>query len=609
MLLSFFFFVFFPKLKHPVVTLCSNSQYTVIPVTASTLSNELIMVVCETTVKLKKGDITAESTDAIINLNNAKLDRNAGVSKAILNAAGSKVQEECKVLAKKLNDGCVVTSPGNLKCSKIIHLIDVKPDNIVASVKKALKAADENNMATVSLPAMAIGVEQLTAKNSIKWIIKGIEDYLTDPSVMTVISDIIIVAFKQDVYEKYQCLFKNCEKNYPHFSAFGKLIELVKGDITEHAMDCIVNLTFPSLNRSSGVSGAILKAAGDTVTEECKKIGRISSDGVAITSGGKLESKHIMHIIGPIIVPDYEPAIDRILSECHKNGFKSLSLPAIGTGIAGVDVEESIKAILNSILKYLTDTLIPSLETITIIVFQDEIYEKYLKVFKAKSTELQALQREERIVSATLKGATFIYPVTWTEIRSSEYQEIRLMETSEEYKDVKEKFFKTTSARIYEITEIKRIQNVAMWKSFTINKQNVNEKNPGPKNIRHLYHGTHANAIGNINRDGFNRVYCGKNATLYGNGTYFAVESSYSSNDTYSPPDSNGKKYIYQAAVITGRYCEGKYEYKEAPHINGDPSKGRYDSVVDNVGAPKMFVVFHDDVAYPEYLITFKKSS
>ncbi|XP_056390405.1 protein mono-ADP-ribosyltransferase PARP15-like isoform X2 [Hyla sarda] len=546
------------------------------------------VVVCETSVKLKKGDITAESTDAIINLNNAKLDCNNGLSKAILDAAGPEVKEECKALAKLPNDGSVVTSAGNLKCRKIIHLIDIRPHNIVDAVKKALKACDKNNMATISLPAMGTGTQKMKAESSIRLIIKGIEDYLSDPSVMTVISEIIIVVFEQDVYKKYQCFFQNYKTNYPHFWAFGKIIELVKGDITHQAVDCIVNLTFSSLNRTSG---------------------SIQPDGVAITSGGELESKRIMHIIGPTRVPDYEPSIDRILLECHKNGFTSLALPAIGTGAAGVNVEESIKAILKSILNYLSDTLIPSLETIFIIVFEENIYKKYLKVFQAKSTELQALQREERIVTATFHGAIFTYPVTWTDIGRSEFQEIVLTKTSQEYKDVKDKFFKTTSASTYKVTEIKRIQNVTMWQSFTINKQAVNRKNPGQKNVRHLYHGTHTDAIVNINRDGFNRVYCGKNATAYGNGTYFAVESSYSCIDAYSRPDPNGNKYIYQAAVLTGRYCAGRSSYKEAPCIDGDHSKGRYDSVVDNVDTPKMFVVFHDDVAYPEYLITLKKRS
>ncbi|XP_044160671.1 protein mono-ADP-ribosyltransferase PARP15-like [Bufo gargarizans] len=565
------------------------------------------VVVCETSVKLKNGDITAESTDAIVNLSNATLDRSAGVCKAILDAAGPIVKEECQCLAKLPNDDCVVTSAGNLKCRKIIHLIDVRSDNIVSYVTKALKACDKANMATVSLPAMGTGASNLKPESSIRLMMKGIEDYLSDPSVMTIISEIVIVVFEQEIYEKYQRFFQNYKKNYPHFSAFGKMIELIKGDITHQAVDCIVNLTNATLNQSCGVSGAILSAAGDTVKEECKNIGDLGADEVAITSGGKLESEHIMHIIGPTSVPAYEPSIDRILHECHKNGFTSVALPAIGTGMARVDVAESIKAILNSILNYLSDTLIPSLDTIFIIVIQESVYKKYLEVFQAKSTELQALQREERIVAAMLHGVTVRYPMTWTDIAKKEFQEIIIDKTSQEYKDIKDKFFTTTSASKYEVTEIKRIQNITLWQSFTINKQAVNRRNPGQKNISHLYHGTHSNAITNINRDGFNRVYCGMNGTAYGNGTYFAAESQYSCDDRYSNSDANGNKYIYQAAVVTGRYCAGKRSYKEAPHIDGDVDKGRYDSVVDNVENPKVFVVFHDDVAYPEYLITFKK--
>ncbi|XP_071978646.1 protein mono-ADP-ribosyltransferase PARP15-like [Engystomops pustulosus] len=568
-----------------------------------------VFAVCETSVKLKKGNIAAETTDAIVNINNATLDRNEGVSAAILNAAGWEVKEECKRLAGLPNDGYAVTSAGNLKCCKIIHLINVQPHTIVASVMKALKVSDSKNMATVSLPVMGTGDSQIKPELSVRFMIKGIEDYLKDPSVMTVISEISIVVFEQNIYEKYQRFFQNYKTSYPHFSAFGKMIELIKGDITHQAVDCILNLAGASLNRPYGVSGAILRAAGDRVKEECKKIGRISKEEVVITSGGNLESNHIMHIIGPKTVPAYGPCIDRILQECHKNGFTSLALPAIGTGAIRIDVEASIKAILSSILNYLSDTLIPSLETILIIVIQDPIYKKYLEVFQAKSTELQALQREERILTATLKGAQFNYPQTWTDASRNEYQEIILQETSEEYKEIKDKFFKTAATSDYEITEIKRIQNVPLWQSFTINKQTVNRKNPGHVNIKHLYHGTKSGSISNISHDGFNRVYCGKNATAYGKGTYFAVESQYSCADRFSCPDDNGKKYIYQAAVITGQYCEGERTYKEAPHIDGDPNKGRYDSVVDKIGDPKIFVVFHDDVAYPEYLITFKKRS
>ena len=91
-------------------------------------------------------------------------------------------------------------------------------------------------------------------------------------------------------------------------------------------------------------------------------------------------------------------------------------------------------------------------------------------------------------------------------------------------------------------------------------------------------------------------------AAAYGNGNYFAVNSSYSV--SYAKPDIFGHRYMYLAKVLVGEYTRGKQGMK-AP-----PKKGTgtdlYDSVVDNVHNPSIFVVFPDNQAYPEYLICFK---
>jgi poly [ADP-ribose] polymerase 10/14/15 len=119
-----------------------------------------------------------------------------------------------------------------------------------------------------------------------------------------------------------------------------------------------------------------------------------------------------------------------------------------------------------------------------------------------------------------------------------------------------------------------------------------------------LWHGTSSTTVEQINIHGFNRSYCGKNAVVYGKGVYFATEWWYSANDTYSPPDlGTSKKYIYQARVLTGEYVCGKEGEVDAPLKPN--SKLRYDSVVNNVDKPMIFVVFHDNTAYPEYLVTF----
>ncbi len=92
-------------------------------------------------------------------------------------------------------------------------------------------------------------------------------------------------------------------------------------------------------------------------------------------------------------------------------------------------------------------------------------------------------------------------------------------------------------------------------------------------------------------------------ATLYGIGTYFAVNASYSAQNTYAVPAADGTQLMFVARVLTGYHTQGQADMKTPP-VRVAPDL--YDSVVDNVQNPFMFVVFHDCQAYPDYLITFK---
>lgn len=94
-------------------------------------------------------------------------------------------------------------------------------------------------------------------------------------------------------------------------------------------------------------------------------------------------------------------------------------------------------------------------------------------------------------------------------------------------------------------------------------------------------------------------------AAAYGNGSYFAVNSSYSARDTYAKPNSQGHCYMMQTRVITGDWCLGKKGMVDAPYKDADGTV-QFDSVVDSVASPSMFIVFKDASAYPEYVIKFQ---
>ena len=87
---------------------------------------------------------------------------------------------------------------------------------------------------------------------------------------------------------------------------------------------------------------------------------------------------------------------------------------------------------------------------------------------------------------------------------------------------------------------------------------------------------------------------------------YFARDASYSARDTYSQADSNGYKYMYRVRVLTGEFAKGDSTMIVPPPKDPKKPNLQYDSVVDNISNPQIFVVFYDACAYPDYLITFK---
>ena len=95
-------------------------------------------------------------------------------------------------------------------------------------------------------------------------------------------------------------------------------------------------------------------------------------------------------------------------------------------------------------------------------------------------------------------------------------------------------------------------------------------------------------------------------ATTYGVGVYFARDASYSCRPVFSPPDTLGFRYMYYAKVLVGDYTRGNRTMKVRPDKNSGNPNETYDSVVDNISNPSMYVLFQDYEYYTEYLITFK---
>uniref|UniRef100_A0A8C5YHQ0 Poly [ADP-ribose] polymerase n=1 Tax=Microcebus murinus TaxID=30608 RepID=A0A8C5YHQ0_MICMU len=370
--------------------------------------------------------------------------------------------------------------------------------------------------------------------------------------------------------------------------------QVAVGDITKENVDVIVNSTANTFNWTSGVSKAILEGAGKAVENELSTLAAQPHRGYIITEGGDLSCHIIIHVHGG---DDVKKTVSSVLEECEQRNYRSVSLPAIGTGNAGQDpiivADNIIDAIIDFTQKYST----PSLETVKVVIFLSELLNVFCNSMKKRDTPASPT------LQTTFPNAAQNVPEHWTAMNDQLFCTVQLRPEESEYHTVKDKFAKTCYCTI---EKIERIQNIPLWHSYQIKKQVMDVKNGHTQNERLLFHGTDADSVLHINEHGFNRSYAGKNSAAFGKGTYFAVDASYSAQDRYSKPDKQGRKHMYVVQVLTGNYTEGSEGLVIPPPKDPANPTDLFDSVTDDAQNPVLFVVFSDNQAYPEYLITFR---
>ncbi|XP_005533125.1 PREDICTED: poly [ADP-ribose] polymerase 10 [Pseudopodoces humilis] len=189
-------------------------------------------------------------------------------------------------------------------------------------------------------------------------------------------------------------------------------------------------------------------------------------------------------------------------------------------------------------------------------------------------------------------------------------EEVRLMplaEDSEEFAEAAQHFCGTLEELQDQISivQVQKLIHPVLYKQYQLKKGSVKRAcAAGTAVERVLFHGTTKASSREICLHGFNRSFCGKNATLYGLGVYFAVRAAVSARDRYSPPSASGTKFIFMAKVLSGEFAAGRAGLRAPPLREGSGVPRRYHSVVDDPRQPDIFVIFNDTQAYPQYLIT-----
>lgn len=167
-------------------------------------------------------------------------------------------------------------------------------------------------------------------------------------------------------------------------------IELVQGDIVLQKVDGIVDAANRTLLGGGGVDGAIHRAAGPGLLEECRSLGGCPTGEARITKGHRLPARHVIHTVGPVYQGGKhgEPeklrsAYRRCLELAEANGLKTLAFPAISTGAYGYPKEEAAEIALRSALEWLSSHVLP--EKVTFVLFGAadlEVYREALKGLK-----------------------------------------------------------------------------------------------------------------------------------------------------------------------------------------------------------------------------------
>ncbi len=167
------------------------------------------------------------------------------------------------------------------------------------------------------------------------------------------------------------------------------MIEIVQSDITQQDVDAIVNAANNTLLGGGGVDGAIHRAAGPALVEECRTLGGCPTGEARITAGDNLPAKHVIHTVGPVWNGGTREEAER-LANCYLNsltlasehGVKSIAFPSISTGVYGYPSGKAAKVAVTTVTKWLQNP--GSVELVRFVCFSEGDYWAYEKLVKSE---------------------------------------------------------------------------------------------------------------------------------------------------------------------------------------------------------------------------------
>ncbi len=167
----------------------------------------------------------------------------------------------------------------------------------------------------------------------------------------------------------------------------GLTLECIKGDISaQHDITAVVNAANAQLRTGGGVAGALHRAAGPGLEEECRPLAPIKPGQAVITGGHSLPNRYVIHCLGPVYGKD-KPG-EELLASCYRNALKlaeeygidSIAFPSLSTGAFGYPLEEASEIAYKTVIDMLPD--LKQVETIRFVLYSQKDLEVHKNVFK-----------------------------------------------------------------------------------------------------------------------------------------------------------------------------------------------------------------------------------
>ncbi|XP_036601137.1 protein mono-ADP-ribosyltransferase PARP14-like isoform X1 [Trichosurus vulpecula] len=574
------------------------------------------------TLQVASGDIAKEESDVIVNSTDKTFVLKKGVSKAILEAAGPAVESECATSAANRLRNFIVTEGGNLRCKKIIHVIG--GNDVKQTISEVLQECEQMKYASISLPAIGTGQAKQDPTYVAESIIDAIEDFARGGSGQSV-KKVKVVIFLPQLVEVFLDTMKKRVRCKPptSTSVFSKIKSFF--GITSQPPKKQHNLVLEKIEKSAtfqvcGESKENVESAifwiQDLILKEHKSC---TFSDEPIRNFGEKEYKELNELQKRLnVIIDMKHGGSQIeVTGTTQDVFEASQAIQDMIKRTHFRIDEESKAeelSRTTTWQYSARGLFKPFDKITNLHLEDAMKGKKNNIVVKIKNEDYTVDFNTNLAT-NVKGHSFRVhriknpeveiPDHWDDMKNQNLLLVDLPPGHEEYKQVKDKFFQTCAN--YTIEKIQRIQNKSLWNLYKTKKIFMDDQNNHKNNERCLFHGTDSDSVSHVNSQGFNRSYAGKNATVWGKGTYFAVNALYSANDTYSKPDINGKKHMYYVRVLTGDYTLGDPSFIVPPPKRNHDIHVLYDSVTDHRTNPRVFVIFYDNQAYPEYLITFRK--